>query len=146
MAVLMALHQPISFVSVCSQSLILRLQPNFFTLVLDPNVKDLYFQSQWRSEQYAAGMKQLEEVVSHSISISQHTKTRIPLAGTPRTHIPSAGTRCAVAPSVNARGRRSYRSARNAHVLHAQGRIGRHAMRSCSISQHARAQVLSVAM
>jgi hypothetical protein len=36
-------------------------------LVLDPNVKDLYFQHRWSHEQYAAGMKQLEEVVSNSI-------------------------------------------------------------------------------
>jgi hypothetical protein len=36
-------------------------------LVLDPNVKDLYFRHHWSHEQYAAGMKQLEEVVSNSI-------------------------------------------------------------------------------
>lgn len=38
-------------------------------LVLDPNVKDLYFRSQWSSEQYAAGMRQLEDVVSVSIPV-----------------------------------------------------------------------------
>jgi hypothetical protein len=37
----------------------------FICLVLDPNVKDLYFRGWWNSEQYAAGMNQLEEVVSH---------------------------------------------------------------------------------
>jgi hypothetical protein len=36
-------------------------------LVLDPNVKDLYFQHQWSREQYSAGMKQLEDIVSDSI-------------------------------------------------------------------------------
>src|ERR1700761_1378559 len=37
----------------------------FICLVLDPNVKDLYFRGRWNSKQYAAGMNQLEEVVSH---------------------------------------------------------------------------------
>jgi hypothetical protein len=37
----------------------------FICLVLDPNVKDLYFRGRWNSEQYATGMNQLEEVVSH---------------------------------------------------------------------------------
>jgi hypothetical protein len=36
-------------------------------LVLDPNIKDIYFQHRWSHEQYAAGMKQLEGVVSISI-------------------------------------------------------------------------------
>lgn len=36
-------------------------------LVLDPNVKDLYFRHQWESDQYTAGMQQLEDVVSYSI-------------------------------------------------------------------------------
>ena len=35
--------------------------------VLDPNVKDLYFKHRWNEEQYAAGMRQLEEVVSDFI-------------------------------------------------------------------------------
>ena len=35
--------------------------------MLDPNVKDLYFQKEWDTEQYAAGMRQLEEVVSDFI-------------------------------------------------------------------------------
>lgn len=34
------------------------------TLVLDPTVKDRYFQRRWSSERYAAGMGLLEEVVS----------------------------------------------------------------------------------
>jgi hypothetical protein len=42
-------------------------------LVLDPNVKDMYFQSQWSGERYAAGMRQLENVVSCSFSRLQHT-------------------------------------------------------------------------
>jgi hypothetical protein len=36
-------------------------------LVLDPNVKDVYFQHRWSHEQYATGMKQLEDVVSYFI-------------------------------------------------------------------------------
>lgn len=38
-------------------------------LVLDPNVKDMYFRSQWSRENYNAGMRQLEEVVSCSMPI-----------------------------------------------------------------------------
>ena len=34
------------------------------SIVLDPNVKHLYCQSRWEPEQYEAGMKQLEDVVS----------------------------------------------------------------------------------
>jgi len=34
------------------------------SIVLDPNVKHLYCKSQWEPEQYQAGMKQLEDVVS----------------------------------------------------------------------------------
>ena len=33
--------------------------------MLDPNVKDLYFQKEWDTEQYAAGMRQLKDVVSY---------------------------------------------------------------------------------
>ena len=33
-------------------------------LVLDPNVKDLYFHSRWSAAQYEAGMKRLGEVVN----------------------------------------------------------------------------------
>jgi hypothetical protein len=36
-------------------------------LVLNPNVKGVYFQHRWSHEQYAAGMKQLEDIVSNSI-------------------------------------------------------------------------------
>ena len=36
-------------------------------LVLDPNLKDMYFQAKWSSERYAAGMRQLEDVVCCSI-------------------------------------------------------------------------------
>jgi hypothetical protein len=40
-------------------------------LVLDPNIKDLYFRYQWDSERYDAGMKQLEEVVcDHILALS----------------------------------------------------------------------------
>ena len=38
-------------------------------LVLDPNIKDMYFQSQWSCEKYDAGMSQLEEVVSSSMPV-----------------------------------------------------------------------------
>jgi hypothetical protein len=33
-------------------------------LVLDPNIKDLYFWGWWNHEQYTVGMSQLEDVVS----------------------------------------------------------------------------------
>jgi len=36
-------------------------------LVLDPNIKDMYFRSQWSAARYATGMRQLEDVVSYSI-------------------------------------------------------------------------------
>jgi hypothetical protein len=42
-------------------------------LVLDPNVKDMYFQSQWSGEHYTAGMRQLENVISCLFSCLQHT-------------------------------------------------------------------------
>jgi hypothetical protein len=43
-------------------------------LVLDRNVKDMYFQSQWSGEHYAAaGMKQLKDVVSCLFLRLQHT-------------------------------------------------------------------------
>lgn len=71
MAVLMTHCQHISFVLVSSCTVVLQLQPDFSILVLDPNVKDLYFQGQWDGEQYTAGMKQLEKVVS----IGQHEAT-----------------------------------------------------------------------
>ena len=67
MAVLIAPRLHILSVLVSLYAIILRLQLNFLTLVLDPNVKDLYFRGEWDSEQYAAGMKQLEEVVGHSL-------------------------------------------------------------------------------
>jgi hypothetical protein len=38
--------------------------------VLDPNVKDLYFRHRWNGEQFAAGMRQLKEVVSNLLSAS----------------------------------------------------------------------------
>ncbi|KAN0135777.1 hypothetical protein V8E53_006417 [Lactarius tabidus] len=34
----------------------------FICLILDPTVKDLYFQCQWSSKQYATSMAQLKEV------------------------------------------------------------------------------------
>ena len=34
------------------------------SVVLDPNVKDLYCRHHWEPDQYAAGMRRLEEVVS----------------------------------------------------------------------------------
>ena len=43
------------------------------TPVLDPTVKDWYFQCKWSSEWYAAGMEQLEEVVSDCIGCVQCT-------------------------------------------------------------------------
>ena len=49
--------------------LFIRLWANLIILVLDPNFKDMYFRSKWDSEQYAAGMKQLEDVVSSSFPI-----------------------------------------------------------------------------
>jgi hypothetical protein len=52
---------------------ILRLQTNFSILVLDPNIKDMYFRSRWDSEQYDAGMKELEEVVSNCDTIDWRT-------------------------------------------------------------------------
>jgi hypothetical protein len=36
---------------------------NLTMLVLDPNIKDLYYWHKWDSEHYATGMKQLEDVV-----------------------------------------------------------------------------------
>jgi hypothetical protein len=33
-------------------------------IVLDPNVKDMYFRHEWPDEKYTACMRQLEEVVS----------------------------------------------------------------------------------
>jgi hypothetical protein len=63
-----------------SHSLILQLQANFSTLVLDPNVKDLYFRGRWNSEQYSAGMQLLEEVVSHSIGRDQTCAMLLALA------------------------------------------------------------------
>jgi hypothetical protein len=51
------------FVLVCPHTF-LEHHSNFLILVLDPNLKDLYFRSQWSTAQYAAGMKQLEDVVS----------------------------------------------------------------------------------
>ena len=46
-------------------SLILRRQANISLQVLDPNVKDMYFWHWWDTEQYSAGMKQLEDAVHH---------------------------------------------------------------------------------
>jgi hypothetical protein len=42
------------------------LRANLTMLVLDPNIKDLYYQHEWDSEHYAAGMKQLEDVVGRT--------------------------------------------------------------------------------
>jgi hypothetical protein len=42
-------------------------------LVLDPNVKDMYFQSQWSGEHYAASMKQLKDAISCLFLHLQHT-------------------------------------------------------------------------
>jgi hypothetical protein len=36
---------------------------NSFRAVLDPTIKDLYCRHRWEPEQYAAGMRRLEEVV-----------------------------------------------------------------------------------
>jgi hypothetical protein len=63
MGVLMAHHLHTLFVLVCFHP-VSGLHSNFSILVLDPNVKDLYFQGRWSTAQYAAGMKQLEDVVS----------------------------------------------------------------------------------
>ena len=38
-------------------------------LVLDPNIKDMYFRSQWSRKKYDTGMSQLEEVVSSSMLV-----------------------------------------------------------------------------
>ena len=38
-------------------------------LVLDPNIKDMYFRSQWSCKKYDAGMRQLEELVSSSMLV-----------------------------------------------------------------------------
>ena len=46
--------------SVISQFLLVA---NYSALVLDPNVKDLYFRARWDSVRYNAGMKELGEVV-----------------------------------------------------------------------------------
>jgi hypothetical protein len=63
MAMLMANHLRTLFVLVCPHTF-LEHHSNFLILVLDPNVKDLYFRGWWSTAQYAAGMKQLEDVVS----------------------------------------------------------------------------------
>ncbi|KAF8267382.1 hypothetical protein EI94DRAFT_1801722 [Lactarius quietus] len=48
----------------------------FICLVLDPNVKDLYFRHQWESDQYTAGMQQLEDVFdSYYITPTQSATT-----------------------------------------------------------------------
>ena len=47
---------------VCS-CVISQLLTNYSALVLDPNVKDLYFRARWDSVRYNAGMKELGEVV-----------------------------------------------------------------------------------
>jgi hypothetical protein len=39
---------------------------NLTMLVLDPNIKDLYYRHEWDSEHYTAGMKQLEDVVGRT--------------------------------------------------------------------------------
>jgi hypothetical protein len=39
----------------------------FICLVLDPNIKDLYFRGQWKKHRYDAGISRLEEVVSYTV-------------------------------------------------------------------------------
>jgi len=68
MVMLMAHPQRTSSALVCCcTSLFQVFLANFLVIVLDPNVKNFYFRRRRDSVWYAAGIRQLEEVVSTSL-------------------------------------------------------------------------------